>query len=250
MGQHLDLGPTGLSWALYGSITTLAGVHPAWDAARSFLEISMSISNYLLPADPYADWKGSEAPGYVPTARQQPLLDAFAAARASGLRYTADIAQFVSKQLCLTAEVLGRNTTNVDGGDFGHDLFYARSCYEAMRKRQSQIDAAAVMGNLPVDLPLGVLVFNDHKRTTGVVVVDSSNPEHIRLRGTRGKLRLEFTTDAVSIKGAIERAASKGFRKDSFEVFVAGLATSASVDADFVKCAESAPSDCDLFATC
>lgn len=107
MGQHLDLGPTGLSWALYGSITTLAGVHPAWDAARSFLEISMSISNYHLPADPYADWKGSEAPGYVPTARQQPLLDAFAAARASGLRYTADIAQFVSKQLCLTAEVLG-----------------------------------------------------------------------------------------------------------------------------------------------
>ena len=101
MGQHLDLGPTGLSWALYGSITTLAGVHPAWDAARSFLEISMSISNYHLPADPYADWKGSEAPGYVPTARQQPLLDAFAAARASGLRYTADIAQFVSKQLCL-----------------------------------------------------------------------------------------------------------------------------------------------------
>ena len=119
-----------------------------------------------------------------------------------------------------------------------------------MRKRQSQIDAAAVMGNLPVDLPLGVLVFNDHKRTTGVVVVDSSNPGHIRLRGTRGEVGLEFASDAGSIKGARGRAASKGIRKDSFEVFVAGLATSASVDADFVKCAESAPSDCDLFATC
>ena len=249
MGQHLDLGPTGLSWALRGPITTLAGVHPAWDAARSFLEISMSISNYHLPADPYADWKGSEAPGYVPTARQQPLLDAFAAARASGLRYTADIAQFVSKQLCLTAEVLGRNKTNVDGGDFGHDLFYARSCYEAMRKHQSQIDAAASMGNLPVDLPLGVLVFNDHKRTTGVVVVHSSDPEHIRLRGTRGKMRMEFTTDAVSIKGAIERAASKGLRKDSFEDFVACLVASASAHSDRAKCAATAPADCDLFAT-
>ena len=187
-----------------------------------FLGAILSISNYHLPEDPYEDWKGSESLGYVPTTRQQPLLDAFAAARASGLRYTVDVVKFVSKHLGLTAEILDRNTTNVDGGDFGHDLFYARSCYEAMRKHQSQIEAAVMMGNLPVGMQLGILVFSDHKRTTGVEVVESSNPEHVQLRG---KFSIQFTSDAVSIKGAIERAGSKGMRKDSFQDFLASWPT-------------------------
>ena len=209
----------------------------------------MSISNYHLPEDPYEDWKGSESPGYVPTARQQPLLDAFAAARASGLRYTVDVVKFASKHLGLTAEILDRNKTNVDGGDFGHDLFYARSCYEAMRKHHSQIEAAALMGNLPVGMELGILVFTDHKRTTGVEVVESSNPEHVQLRGKRGKFIMEFTSDAVSIKGAIERAGSKGMRKDSFQEFLATLANPVVAVASPATSQAGTPVTYGLFAT-
>ncbi|RAR49581.1 UNVERIFIED_CONTAM: hypothetical protein C7454_12558 [Acidovorax defluvii] len=79
-----------------------------------------------------------------------------------------------------------------------------------------------MMGNLPVGMQLGILVFSDHKRTTGVEVVESSNPEHVQLRG---KFSIQFTSDAVSIKGAIERAGSKGMRKDSFQDFLASWPT-------------------------
>lgn len=45
----------------------------------------MSISNYTVPTNPYEDWRGSERRGFVPTARQKVILDAYAEAVATGL---------------------------------------------------------------------------------------------------------------------------------------------------------------------
>ena len=64
----------------------------------------MSISNYTVPTNPYEDWRGSERRGFVPTARQKVILDAYAEAVATGLYYTKDIQDV---QEALVASVFG-----------------------------------------------------------------------------------------------------------------------------------------------
>ena len=78
--------------------------------------------NYFLPDSPYEDWRGSEASGYIPSPRQQALLNAYASAKESGLFYTHDVVAFASAKLGLGAELLALNTTNVDGGDFAYKM--------------------------------------------------------------------------------------------------------------------------------
>ena len=206
----------------------------------------MSISNYTVPTNPYEDWRGSERRGFVPTARQKVILDAYAEAVATGLYYTKDIYVVVSKKLGLTPEQLAQCTTNVDGGDFGYDLYQARSCYNAMTQHKAVDDAAAALCNLQVGMKLGTLIFNDHKRTTDVSVLQSADPTQVALQGKRGAYKVTFTTDALSIKCAIERAASKGVRKDSFEDFAASLRKPLSASTVIQPRTESASAD--LFA--
>lgn len=183
----------------------------------------MSVNQYTLPEDPHLDWRGCETRGYLPTPRQAALLKVYAEARNAGLHYTSQILPVAAKQLGLTAEELARNHSGVEHGDFGYDLYMARSCYEARLKHDAASHVQSLLGDLPCGTSLGTLVFNDFKRTTGVVVHESTGPNTKVLRGKRGRYQVEFKAELMQIKSAIERAASQGHRKDSFEEFCGSL---------------------------
>ncbi|MDM0037300.1 hypothetical protein QTI33_34605 [Variovorax sp. J22P271] len=58
-----------------------------------------------------------------------------------------------------------RNTERVDGGDFGYDVYYARSAVEAMRHQRKLVATAQALAFQPGD-KVGALIFNDGKRNT------------------------------------------------------------------------------------
>jgi hypothetical protein len=99
----------------------------------------------------------------------------------------------------------------------------ARKCHEAQRKHAAEAQAKSMIACMPAGTALGTLVFNDYKRTTGVVVADGTCDDSVVLNGKRGRAQVQITTGFLAIKSAFERATSLGMRKDSFEEFCRGL---------------------------
>lgn len=130
---------------------------------------------YYLPDSPYEDWRGSEAGGYRPSPRQQALLDVYASAKRTGLVYTSDIVAFASIKLGVSAELLARCTTNVDGGDFAYDVYFAGKCFGAMQRYESVKRVAADLCHLQKGMQLGILVSTT---TSDAQTCTSMNPVH------------------------------------------------------------------------
>lgn len=178
----------------------------------------MNTTPYELPASTYEDWAGHDHKGFQPTARQQTVIDAIQAAMDSGLYYSDELARFAAEHLRITDEQKLKGTKSVQNGEFGMDCYYAR-CYLRAQKEYQRDDQARARLQLQAGSKLGTLVFNDHKRITGVFVVELTAADSFLLEGKRGAYRVQLTANAYTIQCAIERAAEKNLRKGSFEQF-------------------------------
>ncbi len=186
-------------------------------------------SRYVPPSgNLFNEWAGCEAEGYQPTDRQKVLIDAVRDAKASGLFYTKDVRNHVAKALNLTPEQAAVGATRTEGGDFGMDCYYARQFIEAVQRHEAE-HQAWVQLKPTAGLDIGTLVFNDFKRTTGVVVtgfvgegdVKNGKGMLMALRGKRGAMTVGLNATATQVRYAMDRAAEKGNRKTTFDQFVA-----------------------------
>ncbi|CAG9236931.1 hypothetical protein PSP6_700014 [Paraburkholderia tropica] len=100
--------------------------------------------------------------------------------------------------------------SEVSGGQFGMEVYYARRYLDACDQRV-MLDAAAEKLALRNGTHLGTLMFNDFKVTTGCVASGVSR-SGVTVTGKRGRTVVRFSTNAVAIDCAIERAFEKGKR--------------------------------------
>jgi hypothetical protein len=173
---------------------------------------------YELPENVGRDWNLHKAEDFTPTARQQLVMDAAAKAIDSGLFYTTDVRAFCVKALEPSNEALQSNRNNVEGGDFGYDVYYARHAVEEQRKWAKTLDIAKALG-LTVGDKLGTLVFSDFKRTTGVTITKVGRLS-ADITGKRGAYTVTGTIDVLTLRNAIDRAKEYGKRKDGYEDFI------------------------------
>lgn len=178
---------------------------------------------YELPTGSvHDDWLGCQMPGFQPTARQQLIMDAAKRALDAGLHYNKDVDAAVAADLGVTEDQLLRKVHKTEGGDFGYDVYRARQAVEAIAAYQLNLRLSAQMHLAVGDKP-GCLVLNDFKRINRVVITEvSASGLSITFEGTRGAMPVRGSYDPSTIQRAIDRAHSKGFRKDTFAEFVAG----------------------------
>lgn len=175
---------------------------------------------YQLPESVHKDWPRAEWSDFEPSPRQQVVMDAVASALDEGKYYTDDVRERASELLGVSPDVLARNKSNVEGGDFGFDVYYARKAVEAQRANNKSRQLADEMALKPGDV-LGTLVANDYKRMTGVKVVsisDSGLSAVIEAKRGTATVRGEMGVDAL--KAAFDRANERGNRKDTYADFV------------------------------
>ena len=187
-------------------------------------------SAYTLPSGSIGDeWRdgqkrSQEHPDFTPTPRQQLLMDAVAKALDDGAFYNKDVDDHVAKTLGVTKEQRARNSHNVEGGDFGYDVYHARRAVEAQAQEAEAAKIRAEL-NLRADDKLGTLIFNDFKQTNSVEVVSiTEDGRRASFKGKRGAVAVTFKTTVPAVKFAIELAHERGKRKDSYEEFIAGRA--------------------------
>ena len=185
---------------------------------------------YELPPEKGAEqqgdesWLGARSPSFKPTSRQQLLMDAVAKALDDGAFHNTDINEHVAKTLGVTTEQRARNSLNVQGGDFGYDVYNARHAVEAQRGNAKSRELAKELNLKPGDV-LGTLVFNDGKVTTGVRVVSIKEDGLIvTITGKRGSSTLNGEVGVDNLVAAVDRAKERGKRKDGYAEFVAGRA--------------------------
>lgn len=174
---------------------------------------------YYLCADPYKDWAAHQHTSFVPTPRQQPVIDAVRAALDSGLYYTKDVLAFCADRLGVSPEDRAKGATRVEGGDLGMDCYYARCYLDAVKQRA--LESAAHESLRPVEgMKLGVLRFNDFKRTSACVVT-AVEGNSISFTGKRGAVTIAGKAKALQVAYAMDRAASAKQRPTTFAQFVA-----------------------------
>lgn len=197
-----------------------AGTQPAVEAAG----VEQPTTGYSLPDKISADWGAEESPTFKPTPRQQVVMGAVSQALDEGLFYNSDLDKRVAELLNVTPEIRQRNKSNVQGGDFGFDVYYARKAVEAQRRHASDKAIREAM-NLKAGDKLGTLIFNDFKVNTNVVVESvSDDGNSVAIKGKRGSYTVTATASPTNIKGAIERAKERGKRKDGYDEFLANRA--------------------------
>lgn len=179
---------------------------------------------YSLPGDTYADWRDGEAETFAPTPRQALVVEAVTAALAAGLYYTVDVREFCARYLGITPEVDAfqrSQVTQVEGGEFGMDCYYARRYLDAQKKHAELRRFAEALRARPGD-SLGTLVFSDFKRTNATCVKTVSEcGRYLTITGKRGAATYEFQPTATQVAYAIDRAHSGKHRKDDFAGFAA-----------------------------
>ena len=183
---------------------------------------------YELPPEKGAEgdesWLGARSPSFKPTSRQQLLMDAVEKALDDGAFHNTDINEHVAKTLGVTTEQRARNSLNVQGGDFGYDVYNARHAVEAQRGNAKSRELAKELNLKPGDV-LGTLVFNDGKVTTGARVVSIKEDGLIvTITGKRGSSTLNGEVGVDNLVAAVDRAKERGKRKDGYAEFVAGRA--------------------------
>lgn len=165
-------------------------------------------------------WMAAQSPSFKPTARQQLLMDAVAKALDDGAFRSRDLEDRVAQTLGVTPEQRARNSHNVDGGDFGYDVYGARKAVEAQRESAKSREFSDALSLKPGDA-LGTLVFNDGKVTTGVKVVSLNESGLIAtITGKRGAATLNGEVGVDAIASAIDRAKERGKRSDGYVEFV------------------------------
>lgn len=173
-------------------------------------------AGYSLPqGSVWDDWRGSEAPGFKPTARQQAIMDAVGKAIEEGKFYN----DAVRKR---TAQILGLQDVDTgEGGTFSTDAYMARKTLEAQKMAAAVKDAFDAL-NLKEGDKIGVIVTSDGKMSNAVTVTKAGeNGYGMVLEGRRGAAGVRFPSlDALQLKNAIDRAKEKGRRKDGFDDFV------------------------------
>ena len=178
--------------------------------------ISQDIA-YSLPADSYKDWAGSQNRGYLPTKRQSLVVAAVKAALDGGLYYSKDVLAFAKTHLGVTEEQAAVHATTVEGGEVGMDCYYARGYLDAKKRFDAEDRALQKLAPKVGDV-LGVLVFSDFKRSTGVEIIGVTNGS-ITLRGKRGAHQVTLTASALQIANAMDRAFERGQRNAGFDGF-------------------------------
>lgn len=149
---------------------------------------------------------------YEPNAWHTRLMDLVSQALDAGKFYTTDVDAFVKNALgdSIPAAAYASNSTNVEGGDLGYEIYKARQKVEAQRVEKANADAFKALG-LHVGQQLGTLMFNDFK-VSRKATVEAIEGNKITLSLKRGKADAILTTDPLAIAAAIERADSKGLR--------------------------------------
>ena len=187
-------------------------------------------SAYSLPSGSIGDeWRDGqkrspEHPEFTPTPRQQRLMDVVKKVLDGGAFYNDDVQAKVAEALGISDEIKASNRSNVKGGDFGYDVYYARKAVEAKAQESDASKIRAEMKLQPGD-KLGTLIFNDFKQTNSVEVVSiTEDGRRANFKGKRGAATVTFEATIPTVKFAIERAHEKGKRKDSYEEFIAGRA--------------------------
>lgn len=166
-------------------------------------------------------WAACEARGFIPSENQKLVIAVVKAALASGLFYTTDVRSFCAKAMGLTSEQEAAQFqhSRVEGGVFGMDCYYARKYLDATSRFASE-DKAHAQLKPHVGQKLGTIMFNDFKRNTGAIVSEV-NDRMITLHFKRSKCLLGAEVTALSIQHAINRAAEKQLRRDTFDQFTA-----------------------------
>ncbi|WP_454727956.1 MULTISPECIES: strawberry notch-like NTP hydrolase domain-containing protein [Cupriavidus] len=136
--------------------------------------------------------------------------------------YKDDVRKAVLEELgdFFRPEDLTRGTDRVEGGDVGMALFYARDVVLEQQRDAALAAAHAELG-LAVGLPLGTLIFNSDFKVNTNAVVTAIDGQSVRVEAKRGAYKVMFTTDALAIQHAIERAIERGKRKPAAPVPVA-----------------------------
>jgi hypothetical protein len=173
------------------------------------------MTHYPLSDDAYTTWVPIAAGHREPVAHEQRLIDATQQALDSGLFYSSEVKAFVKADFgdYLRPEDAARNRSNVEGGDFGYEVYYARQVIDARAAAKRLADAEAAL-NLKPGTVLGSLVFSDYKLNTKCVVESVENSV-VEIKGKRGAHVVIFTVNALSVQRALERAFEKGKRKSA-----------------------------------
>ena len=178
------------------------------------------LQNYILPVGDsiHASWRLSECSLFQPTHHQTVLMDATRQALEEGLFYNIDVDNRVAELLQITHEQRAINTTNVCGGDFGYDVYFAQKAVRSQDSIKENNNILNQMSLKPGDV-IGTLIFNDNK-IIRLAKVESIDEGAIIITGSRGPKTFRFLVKPVHIKEAIDRASENGKRKASYVEFV------------------------------
>lgn len=181
------------------------------------------MTKYELPAvgKCYDEWSGHQARGFAPSPRQALVMAAAARAIDAGLFYNTEVKAAVAADLQVQADQLARNTQKVESGDFGYDVYFARQAVESQRFHEKLSAEASRLG-LRAGENIGTLMFNDYKRTSGVVVAEvSDGGRSVTLEGKRGAKSVRLTCNVLALASSIDRAHERRIRKTSYAEFKA-----------------------------
>lgn len=168
------------------------------------------------------EWHMNQTRQFVPNPRQQLVMNAVGQALDDGLFYTEEVLAGVVTLLNIPESVCQIQTTNVENGDLGMDVYYARRAVEAQRQFKRE-DEDAKRLNLVVGDKLGVLVNNTLKRFNACKVT-SVNGANYSILGSRGGQMYVITTTSSSVITQMDRAFEHGLRKTNAEAFIASRA--------------------------
>lgn len=160
--------------------------------------------------DQYKDWSGYAQESFVPTARQQVLIYVINVALLKGLYYTDDILKFAIEYLEIPADVANARSKNVEGGDVGMDMYYARN-YVRAQKGFAEIKKAHEKLKPYVGMVLGSLRI-DFKRVN-CCVVQSVDGTKIGFSGKRGSVYVIGYANSVNLIDSAQGAFAKNWRK-------------------------------------
>jgi len=180
---------------------------------------------YQLP-EKQDDWSGAKySADFVPNARQQIVIDAVQTALNEGKYYTSDVLARCIELLNIDAHTASMNFgMRVEGGIVGMDCYYARGYIDAKKAREASLKTFNEMALREGD-ELGILVFTDYKRTTGVKITGiSEGGSTFTFTGKRGINTVTGTGSADQLKCGIERAFTTGKRKTDYAAFIAAQA--------------------------
>jgi len=165
------------------------------------------------------EWQRHAAADFAPTTRQQLVLAAVERALAVGHFYSADVNEAVAIDLGVTPEQRARNSHQVEGGDFGFDVYYAQHAVAAAREHKRLAETAAVL-ELQPGVKVGTLRFNDGSKTASCVILSAEEgATQVVVQGKRGAQTVSLSCSVVALARAVQSAHEHGLRPDGFDEF-------------------------------